>query len=539
MTPEYVKLFFLCLIACFASLEASMPKIEELSLEAKVGQLLIVHFNGNQLNDDAKKLIKEAHVGGIIYYNWANDLESPEQAHALSRQLQTYAKAHALPLFISVDQEGGVVNRLKKCLTIFPGNRALAMANVLEWTEQCGMAMGQELRSVGVNLNFAPVIDIDAHPANPINIRSFSSCAQEVISHAERLLKGYHQTGLMAALKHFPGHGHATKDSHEALPTIELSLKELEQDALLPFTRLSDQADMIMTGHLSVPAWDENHCVTFSYPIVTGWLRHHLRYQGVVITDSLVMQGILDQEDDIRKVALKSLLAGHDLLLLGGKQLQKQQQGYELTADDVYRIHAYLVQAVKEGIIKEERINESVARILALKERYHLFDEVPYCRAIEVNRALHEELARKIAQRAIRWDRRVPDAWNKLSRILLLMPDVLKEDCANIKFPLSLQQNLSWYSPFNLQEENIQSLLEIGKQAQGIIICSYQACQDLKQERLIQQLAQLNKPIALIVLRNPQDGACFPTIPSVIQTFSPTPFAIEEAIHMLIKDGHD
>lgn len=346
---------------------------KSLSLEEKIGQLMIVHFNGHQLNQDAQQLIREAHVGGFIYYQWANGLEEIEQVKALSNQLQAYAKQHSLPLLVGIDQEGGIVTRLKNQFTVFPGNGVLGLIKDLPLVKDCAYAMGREMAAVGINLNFAPVVDVKNASTNVIGMRSFGPCPLEVTNYAKQTLAGYHQAGIMTTLKHFPGYGQSSLDAHVSLPVIELSKTELDQIAWLPFRTLASEADVIMTGHLLVPALD-TECVTFSRHIVENVLRGEIGFQGVVMTDSLVMQGLLDQESDLCKAALRSLQAGYDILLLGGKQLNHNQQGFELTVQDVLTIHRYLVEAVRTGHLREEQIDQSVARVLDLKQKYHLFE---------------------------------------------------------------------------------------------------------------------------------------------------------------------
>ena len=227
----------------------------------------MVHFKGEYANEESKILIQQAHVGSIIYYNWANGLTSPLQVRQLSNSLQKQAEQtpHSIPLLIAVDQEGGAVARLTQGFTIFPGNKAIGMTKDLALAERCAFAMGQELQAVGVNINLSPVVDVNSNPKNPlIGIRAFSHSPEIVTEFAKSTLKGYHSAGIITVIKHFPGHGDVEIDSHEDLPHIEKNKETLNQTELLPFVQLSTQADAIMTAHLIVKALDPLNCTTLS-----------------------------------------------------------------------------------------------------------------------------------------------------------------------------------------------------------------------------------------------------------------------------------
>lgn len=345
----------------------------ELNLEQKVGQLLLVHFNGKELNDEARRLIDKAHVGGFIYYNWANGLDNPEQVRLLSRSLQDYVKqkSPSIPLFLVVDQEGGRVNRLNNGFTSFPSASEIGKTQQPQLAKAMASVIGQELLAVGINMNLAPVCDINTNPHNPvIGDRAFSSNPQEVSQFCEMALEGYQQVGMISALKHFPGHGDTIMDSHQTLPVLNHSTDYLNNVELVPFRNLASKADVIITAHLLVTALDPDHPVTFSREIIHNLLRERFHYHGVIMTDSLVMQGLMNCCPSIEEAAIRSFEAGHDIILLGGKQLLGTQNGFELDGDRILRIHKALVEAVKTGRISEERLNSSVERILYLKNKY-------------------------------------------------------------------------------------------------------------------------------------------------------------------------
>ena len=379
--------------SCFA-----VEQLPSMSLEEKVGQLLMVHFCGDTANDDAKILIQDIKVGGIIYYNWSNGLYSPEQVQALSIGLQKLTKENrpSIPLLIAADQEGGRVARLNQGFTHFPGNRAIGEAEDPQLAEEVAFAMGGELRAVGINMNLAPVVDVNTNPRNPvIGVRSFGDKPELVSSLAKGALHGYKQAGIITTLKHFPGHGDTETDSHENLPIVRKSKKELEQVELFPFAKLASSADAIMTAHVLVPALDPEHCATLSEKTLS-YLRDTIGFQGVIVADSLVMEGVLNKCGTVEEVAIQALKAGCDLLILGGKLLVGKRAGFELRVADIRRIHGAIVHAVQSGRVSETRVDEAVQKILDLKKKAIVLDEKTMDLCNIVNTEAHRAIAQKI-----------------------------------------------------------------------------------------------------------------------------------------------
>lgn len=403
MTSRFfaLALFTSCLFSCFAS---SSYLLHDMSLDEKVGQLLMVQFTGETINEEAVRLIHKTHIGGIIYYNWANGLHSPEQVLHLSEELQASAcqtRLH-IPLFIAADQEGGLVARLTKGFTVFPGNKALGMTSRPELAKQAAYVMGQELSAVGVNFNLAPVADINSNPRNPvIGIRAFGDSPGTVTAFVKEALEGYQNAGMITSLKHFPGHGDVEVDSHNGLPVLLKSKEALKRCELLPFAALSTQADSVMTAHLMVPSIDSIHCATLSKEIISI-LRDEMQFNGVIITDSLVMEGVLKNSGTVEEAAIRALNAGCDILLLGGQQLIDNER-VPLKAQDVERIHQSLVHAVKQGVISEKRLNTAVQRILDLKSTHDLITKTSSTALHHlVNTPAHNQLSDEIAKEALK-----------------------------------------------------------------------------------------------------------------------------------------
>lgn len=344
-----------------------LPLWGDLTLEEKIGQMLVVHFYGAEANDDARDLINQAKVGGVVYYVWSNSLTTPKQIKRLSEGLQqlTQENRNPIPLFIALDEEGGRVSRLPSGFTKSPSNYVIGKEETPEYAKNSAQRRGKEMRAVGINVNFAPVVDIACNPHHHLmKNRCFGKTPETVIAFGKKALEGYKEAGMIATLKHYPGHGDVNVDSHFALPIINKSLEELEQGELLPFKELSPHAEMIMTGHLFVPALDSEKCATLSKKIL-GYLKNHIGFQGIVISDSFAMKAVFQGGTSVDEVVIEAIKAGCDLLLLGGKA-----GTFELSVQDVLRIHARLVQAVNEKEISEDQINCSVEKILQLKSRF-------------------------------------------------------------------------------------------------------------------------------------------------------------------------
>ena len=536
-------LFFLVSIwAPFCLTALPVPSLSQLSLEEKVGQVLMVHFNGREANEEAERLICQTCVGGIIYYTWANELSSPEQVQNLSLGLQNLSRntPHALPLLIAADQEGGLVNRLRSGFTIFPGNYALGQTRKWHWGKESAFLIGQELKSVGVNLNLAPVVDVNTNPANSvIGMRTFSSDPYEVVCWGNQALEGYKQAGVIATLKHFPGYGHIEADPHEILPIVKKERDLLEKEELLPFRALAPKAEAIMTSHLSVPALDSQNCVTFSRKIVEGLLRQEMNFLGVIMTDSLAMQGILSQCSSVEEAALQSLEAGHDVVLLGGKQLLESQSGWELSVEDVIRIHRFLVNAVRQGRFSEERLDAAVSRIMALKKRYGLFERAfsaPSYLKSNIHTSHHCALAKQIAKEALRLVKGssfLPLSFSSES-LMIAAPECLKEEMEQTDWTsVGRQASIFYFKGLNPDQKNIHKIKEAAMQADRSIFFTYNAWQFPIQQELFQQIVRVSPSTVAIVVRSPRDAEHLSEADVVMCTYSTVAYSLQAAFDFL------
>ncbi|MFZ5875908.1 MAG: beta-N-acetylhexosaminidase [Nitrospirota bacterium] len=328
-----------------------------MNLKEKLAQLIMVGFEGPRLNPSITRLVKTTRVGGVILFR--RNVTTPEQVLTLTRGLQRLAPK--APLFVAIDQEGGRVSRLPPPFTQFPPAATLGARKAVALTYATGEIMGRELAAVGVNMNMAPVLDVNTNAANPIiGDRAFGDSPMIVEEHGLALMVGLQDHGVIACAKHFPGHGATSADSHLELPEVDVSLRQLERIHLRPFEHaIANRLAALMTAHVRYPALDAKTPATLSKKIVTGLLRRAMGFDGVVITDDLEMKAIADRHD-AGDAALKAFLAGADVLLFCRDQ-DAPEQAIEALAG-----------AVKRGRLTEERIDQSLNRILRLKERFLL-----------------------------------------------------------------------------------------------------------------------------------------------------------------------
>jgi beta-N-acetylhexosaminidase len=508
----------------FNSLFCQSVLIEQMTLEEKVGQLFVAYFDGEEVNEHAKKLIEEMKIGGIIYYRFSNGLSDPIQVQRLSNGLQTLSKqTTGIPLFIAIDQEGGAVCPLKNGFTEFPGNRALGKTKDPKLAYLASLYTAQELKAVGINFNLAPVVDINNNPKNPvIGIRSFGEEKEQVSKFGKACLKGFEKGGVICCLKHFPGHGDVTKDSHFSLPIVDKGMEELNQQELYPFKKLAPYSQAIMTAHLLLPQIDPQNPATLSPAILQGILRNTLHFDGIIITDSLIMDGVMAGCKSRNEVAIKAFLAGNDLLLIGGRALSQKVDG-ETNIQEILELYHSILTAVKEGVISNERLNLSVARILKLKKEASLFDApAPTLEDIEktVQKKEHQAIALEIAKRSIeikKWDNSFSFSQKKVA---VIAPKILQESLIKSKL-LTLSEKTLFFDQLNPTTEEKFQILAACKDCDGVLFCSYNGWIWKEQLDLLKDLAK-TYPTCWIATRDDHDFKENLVTAIQIATFSPT-----------------
>jgi beta-N-acetylhexosaminidase len=357
--------------------EASDPialQVSEMTLDEKIGQMLLVGIDGTVLDDQAKRMITEDKVGGIILYK--NNITNLSGLVSLINSMKMSNSNNPAPLFMSVDQEGGKVSRMPKEYTTFPSNGTVGTHNDAAAAEKMGKLLARAVISAGFNMNFAPVLDINSNPDNPIiGDRSFGNSADRVIKLGIAEMKGIESEDVIPVVKHFPGHGDTSVDSHLALPIVNKTAAQLAKLEWLPFqAAIKEGTDAVMVAHILFPMLDPDKPASLSKIIIGEQLRGQMGYEGLVITDDLTMGAIM-KNYDLATAAIDTVNAGSDILLVA--------HGY----DNEARVLDSLVQNVKNGKIQETRIDESVYRILALKAKYKLSDkQVPVPDLTELNK---------------------------------------------------------------------------------------------------------------------------------------------------------
>ena len=410
------------------STETASPEVEKLienmPLKQKVTQMIMPDFRkwqeANQespqdltkVNAEVADAIDKYDFGGVILF--AENVKETKQTLALTQDMQKAAienKANngKIPLLLAIDQEGGIVYRLGTG-TALPGNMAIGATNDPKLAKEAGQIIGRELSALGLNVDFAPVLDTNNNPQNPvIGLRSFSSDPNRVAYLGIPMMKGIQDYNVAVAAKHFPGHGDTAVDSHTGLPLVDKSLAELE---LLPFKKAMDEGvDLLMTAHIQYPQVEKDQVVsketgekiyvpaTLSDDILTGLVRKKYGYKGVIVSDAMGMDAIAKNFGEVEAVKM-AIKAGVDLVLMPTTLRSKA----DLTKIDT--IVNAVVDAVKTGDISEERLNESVRRILTLKEKRGVLNFDPSARTAEkaeeaVGSTLNRDLERKIAAAAV------------------------------------------------------------------------------------------------------------------------------------------
>jgi beta-N-acetylhexosaminidase len=338
-------------------------QIKDMTLNEKIGQMVMVGLDGYAIDDSARMMIESYYVGGFVLFG--HNIKSSEQLLNLINSLKKSNSKNKTPLFLSVDEEGGRVSRMPDEFKKLPANKTIAKVNSVEFSYKIGSILAEEVKSFGFNMNFAPVLDINSNPQNPvIGDRSFGSDEKIVSELGVQTMKGIQAGGVISVIKHFPGHGDTSIDSHVNLPFLDNDMDRLKSFELVPFKgAIQNQADAVMVAHILLNKIDPQNPASISKIIITDLLRKQLNFNGLIITDDMTM-GAIVKNYDIGDASVKSINAGSDIVLVC--------HGYD---NGIAAIDA-LKKAVQNGIISEDRINESVYRILKLKHRYRLTNSI-------------------------------------------------------------------------------------------------------------------------------------------------------------------
>lgn len=340
----------------------SIPEIiDKMSLDEKIGQMFMIGVEGTSVGEDLKNLITSRKPGGIILFR--DNITGLEQLTDFINELKS-ANFGNIPLFLSVDEEGGRISRLPQPLKELPSAMSVGEAGDEAFSREIGRLLAAKVEAFGFNMDLAPVLDIFSNPANTvIGDRAYGYDPLSVARHGLQVMRGLREEGIIAVIKHFPGHGDTDVDSHLGLPAVEHDRERLAGFELVPFRKaIEEGAEAVMVAHILVTSLDPELPASLSPAVISGLLREEMGFDGVVITDDLTMRAITDNYG-IGEAAVKSVIAGNDILLVCHGQ-ERQAEAMDAVA-----------KAVEEGIIDEARIDGSVERILKLKAKYGLCDD--------------------------------------------------------------------------------------------------------------------------------------------------------------------
>ncbi|WP_030742183.1 glycoside hydrolase family 3 protein [Streptomyces sp. NRRL S-31] len=527
--------------------------ISRMTLQEKVGQLFVMRVYGHsatapdQADIDANlkeigvrtaaELIAKYRVGGIIYFTWAHNTRDPHQIAELSDGIQRAAldQPRGLPVLIATDQEHGAVCRIGKPATLFPGAMAISAGRSRSDARTLGRISGAELRAMGINQDYAPDADVNVNPANPvIGVRSFGADPDAVAALVAAEVKGYQAAGVAATAKHFPGHGDTAVDSHYGFPVITHSRELWEELDAVPFrAAIAAGIDSIMTAHIQFPALDgSGDPATLSRPILTGILRGELGYDGVVITDSLGMQGVRSKYGDDR-VPVLALKAGVDQLL--------NPPSLDVAWNAV-------LKAVRDGELTEARLDESILRILRLKARRGLLDD-PYTRRLGVDRTVgtrsHLATADRIAERTttllVNEGGTLPFDRRREPRVLVVGADpaspsgttgpptgVLAAALTGLGFTATALSTGTAPSA-----ATVDKAVAAARDADAVVVATYNVTADSSQRTLVERLLAAGGPVAVVAIRNPYDIAHLPSARACLATYCWTDVELRAAARVI------
>ena len=550
-----------------ATTETASPEVEKLledmSLKQKVTQMIMPDFRKWQeagqespqdltkVNAEVAEAIDKYDFGGVILF--AENVKETKQTLALTQDMQKAAIENKtnngkIPLLLAIDQEGGIVYRLGSG-TALPGNMAIGATNDPKLATEAGQIIGRELSALGLNVDFAPVLDTNNNPQNPvIGLRSFSSDPNRVAYLGIPMMKGIQDYNVAVAAKHFPGHGDTAVDSHTGLPLVDKSLAELEKLELLPFKKAMDEGvDLLMTAHIQYPQIEKDQVVsketgekiyvpaTLSDDILTGLVRKKYGYKGVIVSDAMGMDAIAKNFGEVEAVKM-AIKAGVDLVLMPTTLRSKA----DLTKIDT--IVNAVVDAVQTGDISEERLNESVRRILTLKEKRGVLNFDPSARTAEkaeeaVGSSLNRDLERKIAAAAVtvvkNEDNTLPFKVQTGDHVLLL--GAFENEVPGLNLGMRrliadgvLPKDTSFVAKNFTKESTLDSLKEDLEKATHIVVISEigyegQLDKDFWRTKIPTEIVNYanttHKKVAVLSISKPYDVANYPAAKAILAVY--------------------
>lgn len=507
--------------------------INNLSIIEKVGQLLMFGFDGTTVNDHAISLIRDYKIGNVILF--ARNCESPEQLFHLNQNLQKLAlESIGIPLLISIDQEGGMVTRIFNGSTFFPGAMTIAATKNVDLAYQMGDLMGRELDLLGINMNLAPVLDVNNNYKNPvIGVRSFSDNPQIVTEFGLAFAKGL-QNHVIATAKHFPGHGDTHIDSHLGLPKIEHNATRLEQIELYPFKKAIDaNIKAIMSSHIDFPYLTEDGLpVTLSKKCLTSYLRDTLGYKGLLISDGMNMKAIEEHYGTV-EASLMAVNAGINIVCVCHQ------------IEDQIGARNRILNAIDQKELSLEVLDERVLKVLQLKSNLKKIDfNLKYQDIKDI--VVNEDSKRKaysVVRKAMTLVKGEILRLKEKSLFIGLLPKATSE-ADDVDHPYNvmyqIEKEIKGLKTLSFQmspkNEEINQIIEIAKAYDQVIITSYNSNIYQSQVDLIERLNTLNLDLHVIAFRNPYDLYFVNSIKNYVCLYEYTPNSIKVLIEYLKGD---
>lgn len=521
--------------------DVTLRDLAEWTLREKIGQMVMCGFDGREPTEDIRRLIREYRIGGVIYFR--RNVGTAEETAKLSAALQALAAdVSDVPLWIAVDQEGGMVARIDRDVAVMPGNMALGATGDAGLAHDTALACAGDLRRMGINLNFAPCLDVNNNPANPvIGVRSYGERPELAARLGAAAIRGYQAGGVAACAKHFPGHGDTVADSHLELPVVPHDRERLDRVELVPFRAAVEAGvDAIMTAHVRFPAYEDGGVpATLSPRILTGLLRERLGFSGLIVTDCLEMKAISDTVG-VGRGAVMAVKAGADLVLVSHRP-DRQLEALEALHD-----------AVRRGEIGEARIDDAVRRILAAKRR-RIGAAAGPGRDGDRTGAWPEAaaVARRACERAVTVVKNEGGAlplrreWPTLA----VWPEVRRSTEVDeaLRPSLTFGQALGRRG-FRVKEIVVGSqpepeelaavLAEVrGGGFRQVVVGTYNAAFAPGQRELVEALlAEAAGPVVAVALRNPYDLLQFPGVPAYVACYENRPLMMEALAAVLAGD---
>lgn len=501
----------------------NIKNVKDMTIDELIGQVIMVGLPYTYLDDEYKKFIKDYKIGNFILF--ARNYDSTHQMKEFMQDLYNYTKdvTGSFPL-VSIDQEGGMVVRLFKDVTFPASPLTTAATSISDAPYKTGYIIGKDMLSLGINLNLAPCLEINEELSNPlINVRGYGQTKETVLNHAKRFVKGIQESGALSCIKHFPGAGSSTKDSHLELPIINDSKEELLNYNMYPFINLKE-SDALMSSHCLYQAFDDVPS-TLSHNLLTKLLRDEIGYNGLIISDGMEMKAIADHYG-IGRGSVMALLAGCDILLLC-HDFNEQKASFDAVKD-----------AVLKGEIKKELLLEKVERINAAKVKVKeklqkYFTNSDY----EINQEEHKLMEQIVdnSYTLVKGDAPVIKGNTLIISSNAKVASIVEDEFDDRNLTNAIKHAFPQVDVIKFTKEKsfIEDAITLATNYDNVIIYSYDAYNDYVQKEVINKLSKTNKDLYVVSIKGPVDRFYFDNLKNYACLYEYTPNSIKTIVKQL------